>query len=61
MLSPKKVHGADNMKLYTAGNCTSSYQTRVTRSGKGHVHAVWYHFVKILARGIIFYLISEVG
>jgi hypothetical protein len=47
------------MKLYTAENCTNSYQTRVTRSGKGYVHAIWYPFVKILARGIIFYLMSR--
>ena len=31
MESPKKVHAcADNMKLSTAENCTSSYQTHVT-------------------------------
>ena len=28
-MSPRKVH-AENMKFYTAENCTSSYQTHVT-------------------------------
>jgi hypothetical protein len=39
MVSPKKVHVQTTWSetLYTAENCTSSYQTRVTGVSKGHV------------------------